>query len=52
MPTYEEDKPLPLAEPSDVFGQSPTPESQPTEEEVPSPETVFGNFGTSTDEEN
>ena len=52
MPTYEEDKPLPSAEPSDVFGQSPTPESQPAEEEVPSAETVFGNFGTSTDEEN
>ena len=52
IPTYEEDKPLPSAEPSDVFGESPTPESLPAEEETPSAETVFGNFGTSTDEEN
>ena len=51
-PAYEEDKPLPSAVPSDVFGQGPTPESQPAEEEVPSAESVFGNFGTSTDEEN
>ncbi|MEC7184202.1 MAG: DUF1013 domain-containing protein, partial [Pseudomonadota bacterium] len=52
IPTYEEDTPLPSAEPSDVFGQSQTSDSQPKEEEAPSAETVFGNFGTSSDEEN
>ncbi|HCN31694.1 MAG TPA: DUF1013 domain-containing protein [Rhodobiaceae bacterium] len=52
IPTYEEDKPLPSAEPSDVFDESPTPESLPAEEETPSAETVFGNFGTSTNEDN
>ena len=52
IPTYEEDKPQPSAESLDVFSQSQTSDSQSNEKEAPSAESVFGNFGTSSDEEN